>query len=92
MRDEAENRIQLWAEAINLWDISIFIIAMVMLIFALIKLFGSIRRFVGFVDTMQSLPGFIEITNRRFLVLFDHLNIDPGEADSDKYRDKDTHV
>jgi hypothetical protein len=40
-------------------------------------------------DVLQRLPGFMDQTNRRFLVLFKHLDIDPREADKDEYGDEE---
>ena len=79
--------IQEWLESISLLEVVIIIFVFVLIISQVLKLWKPLKNLVDFVDTMQGLPAFMEATDRKFLVLFEHLNIDPGEADKPKDSD-----
>lgn len=87
---DAYQTFQEWLQSINLLEAAIIIWLLSMLLGKLFKLYIPLRNFVQFVDTMQKLPSFIETTNKRFLVLFKHLDIDPLEVEELAEDDNDS--
>lgn len=69
-----------WLEKTNLLTVAIFLVITIFLITMLLKAYKHAARFVRFVETLQELPSFMDQTNAKFLVLFEHLNIDPDES------------
>lgn len=73
--------LQEWLERINFLEVILVLALVWFLIRQTIRLYTPLRKFVTFVDTMQELPDFIELTDKRFKVLFEHLDIDPDEVE-----------
>ena len=81
MEEKAMLSLQEWIEKVNFLEVVLVLTLIWFLIRQMIRLYVPLRMFVNFVDTMQELPAFIEVTDKRFKVLFEHLDIDPNEVE-----------
>lgn len=89
VQDRAEAAFFGWAGETSFLEIIVIGFIVCFVIYVLVKLYAPIRAFLNFMDVLQRLPGFMDQTNRRFLVLFKHLDIDPREAEKDEYGDEE---